>query len=378
MTRLLRNVIPKAATMTSTMSATMSATMNATMNATIQQKLHFNKELHPHIPDLLTRKQYEQRTPEWYEVRKNLITASSASQGLTMEERVVRPYIDAFGLHGSVKVSPRKCCAYNGTVQTIILDKCGLGEPFTGNEYTRWGQKYEPIACTIYSQMHQVDVLEFGLLVHEEHSFLGASPDGITTSGCMLEIKCPPIRPVHTHPPLHYYIQMLLQLECTGLETCDYMDCKFVEYVHEDDFLDDALAWEAANPDASYHVFGIFMTTRDDELGDEGDVHHYPPVHLRKIEEFVEWSREQTGERVFYKLHDHHICRVRADKDWFEAVRPKLKDVWDKILYHRTEEGLQRLKDELAVKALAKLERAQKRGGTKSSPARLTYSTSLF
>ena len=42
-----------------------------------------------------------------------------------------------------------------------------------------YGQKFEQVVSNIYSQLNQIDVIEFGLLVHPEHKFLGASPDGI-------------------------------------------------------------------------------------------------------------------------------------------------------------------------------------------------------
>ena len=40
------------------------------------------KMLHPRVDQLLQRKQYPQRTPEWYEVRKGLMTASEAAGAL--------------------------------------------------------------------------------------------------------------------------------------------------------------------------------------------------------------------------------------------------------------------------------------------------------
>jgi len=41
------------------------------------QVLNLNPEgpLHPKVQALLTRPQYAQRSPEWYEVRKTLLTA---------------------------------------------------------------------------------------------------------------------------------------------------------------------------------------------------------------------------------------------------------------------------------------------------------------
>ena len=111
-------------------------------------------------------------------------------------------------------------------------------------------------------------MLEFGLIVHPEYSFLAASPDGIAIDGTMLEIKCPPIRQVDCKPPLHYFHQMLMQLECTGLEHCDYFDAHFVQYLSKDDWEQDARNWWEANKDSKHHIFGTIVGY---EVGDDDE-----------------------------------------------------------------------------------------------------------
>ena len=90
-------------------------------------------------------------------------------------------------------------------------------------------------------------------------------------------------------------------------------------------------------------------------------VYAYAPVSVRKIDEFMAWAGTQEGEPVYYKLHEHHICRVKADKAWFEAVQPKLAEVWRQITYHRTIVGMKELTDGLAIKHKARVARADKR-----------------
>jgi hypothetical protein len=67
----------------------------------------------------------------------------------------------------------------------------GLGNVLLGNEATRHGEKYEDEARILYEQRHGEVVHELGLCPHPEHTWLGGSPDGVTESGKLVEIKCP-------------------------------------------------------------------------------------------------------------------------------------------------------------------------------------------
>ena len=128
--------------------------------------------------------QPEQRSPEWYQMRNQRLTASD-------------------GFIQLVKILIKN-------IKTI-LGKCGHNK-FTGNS-TRWGQKYEEVACQVYEKRMNFHVDEYGLIPHGVIPFIGASPDGITPEGIMLEIKCPPKREIKEEPPHYYWIQMQLQLE---------------------------------------------------------------------------------------------------------------------------------------------------------------------
>lgn len=101
--------------------------------------------------------QFEQRTPEWYNIRTTMFTASS----------------DVCDILGKSE--------YNGSAEKTIKKKCGECKPFKGNKFTNHGVKYENIATAIYESRYDKTVLEFGLLRHPTIHCLGASPDGITT-----------------------------------------------------------------------------------------------------------------------------------------------------------------------------------------------------
>lgn len=153
--------------------------------------------IHPSVPRTLKRKQYEQRTEEWYDVRKGLITASDAGGALN---------IPAF----KGQRHPRQDCLKQKTTGS-----------FTGNHMTRHGQLYEDDVRERAMNALGECAWEVGLLLHDKYPWLGASPDGITSSGKLIEIKCPYKRkPIPNHVPDVYYAQIQIQLEVTDLDQC--------------------------------------------------------------------------------------------------------------------------------------------------------------
>jgi putative phage-type endonuclease len=156
----------------------------------------------PKVENLLKIPQYEQRSPEWFQQRNNAITASDIPTVLG---------------ENSYK-----------TPLSLLIDKCDANpRPFIGNAATKWGTHYEDIAIEKYSELRNKQVLSFGLLIHPEYPWLGGSPDGITTDGILLEVKCPLKRKiVMGEVPHHYLSQVLL-----NLEICDLELAHFIEYI---------------------------------------------------------------------------------------------------------------------------------------------------
>lgn len=161
---------------------------------------HPNILVHHAVPKLLARPQYEQRTPEWYDVRKGLMTASDAAGALG---------IPAFKGQRNVRDS---------------LLKQKVSGTFTGNHMTRHGQDNEDQVRERAMQAVGEIAFEVGLVVHPELTWLGASPDGVTNTGRLIEIKCPFKRkPIPNYIPAHYYPQIQVQLECTDLDECYFI-----------------------------------------------------------------------------------------------------------------------------------------------------------
>jgi len=156
----------------------------------------------PKVKSLLEIPQYEQRSPEWFAQRNNALTASDLPTVLS-ENKYKQPW-------------------------NLLVEKCDPnGKPFVGNAATRWGTHYEDIAIEKYSSLRNKKVLSFGLLIHPQYSWLGGSPDGITTDGILLEVKCPLTRPIiQGEVPEHYRSQVLLNLEICDLEVAHFIEFK--------------------------------------------------------------------------------------------------------------------------------------------------------
>ena len=159
--------------------------------------------MHPKVIELLTRRQWAQRTPEWYEIRRTLLTASDVA--------------------GALEIKP--FASYKGSPRADLLVKKLENKPF-GNMFTAHGQKYEDEARDMMASVLGEDVIDFGLLVHPTLPWLAASPDGITKTGKCVEIKCPLKRAiVPGKVPSHYIPQVQVQMA-----VCDMDSTLFVQY----------------------------------------------------------------------------------------------------------------------------------------------------
>ncbi len=255
-----------------------------------------------------------QRSDEWFNVRKNLITASDMAQALNK------------GKFGSQK-------------EFIIKKVTNLIE--NNNTYIQsdnpallWGVKYEEVANSIYMKRNHLKVFEFGLIKHPTIDFFGASPDGISELGIMLEIKCPFRRKIDGSIPEQYWMQIQGQLEVCDLDECDYLECKFTQYRNENDFLEDT------------HTDNIL--TKD--LNEKGIIIEYIENDERKylysdliysVQELIEWKEDNIGEFdftiqydvIYWKLDKYQCQRVYRDKEFFEKNISHLDFLWKKIIH---------------------------------------------
>jgi hypothetical protein len=131
-----------------------------------------------------------QRTPDWYAARRGLITASNFHKAAAKPEQFIREKFAA--------------------------------KPFLGSD-ARWGVKYEDVVPSVLT-LQQHPSSRVRAAAHPTVAHLGASPDGITPYGVMVEIKCPYSKTLKDIP--EEYSQMQGQLEVTGLTECDFVVCR--------------------------------------------------------------------------------------------------------------------------------------------------------
>jgi len=151
-------------------------------------------------------KTYAQRTPEWYAIRNDLLTASDAAAAIG-----IRPY-------ESYKQDPR---------EELMKRKLGLVTSSFGSAAMQHGVDNEDLARRLYCERTGEEVAEYGLVIHPTHAWLGASPDGVTRSGKLVEIKCPVSREiVPGHVPEHYVPQIQVCMEVLDLEETVFIQYK--------------------------------------------------------------------------------------------------------------------------------------------------------
>jgi putative phage-type endonuclease len=107
-----------------------------------------------------------------------------------------------------------------------FIKKKVLRTKWAGNAATAHGTLLEPFVRDMYDEMTGRKSHEIGLVQHRQYPWLGASPDGVTEDGLLIEIKCPMTRKIEPKIPKHYYPQVQLQLEITDLEECDFIQFK--------------------------------------------------------------------------------------------------------------------------------------------------------
>ena len=247
----------------------------------------------------------EQKSAEWHRVRQTIVTASDFAQAL-----------------GEGKF---------GTQLEFLQKKSGYKEfPFDANcPPLKWGCMFEDVACAIYEKRNSIKVLPFGLIKHPSVEHFGASPDGITTLGIMVEIKCPFKRKITNEVPQQYFYQIQGQLDVCGLDECDYLECEFkrVSSLNELRGMHDAreIGCIYEYDDQKYKYSPIFSS---DDQGHDA---------------LCEWVSENSkdhpsGTNVqqhLWYLDVINIIRVYKDDDFLKRKMAELKDVWDRVIAYR-------------------------------------------
>lgn len=141
----------------------------------------------------------QQRTPEWFAARRGRVTGSVAGAILGLDPNTSR----------------------EAALRRLVRDWHGAEPEFSGNIATRHGQAHEDGAIIDFIMETGLDVTPVGFLTYED--WLGASPDGLTSDGGVLEVKVPfslrksedPNFKTLAEQP-HYYAQVQVEILCAN------------------------------------------------------------------------------------------------------------------------------------------------------------------
>ena len=268
-----------------------------------------------------------QKSKEWYEMRSNMLTASD--WGTVLGEN------------------------HYSNSNEVLKKKCG-DDNFVTNAAMQWGNKYEEVAVLIYKNRNNVDVWEFGCLRHPSIPFLGASPDGITPDGIMLEIKCPTSRKITGIPPRYYWCQVQGQLEVCELDRCDFLECALKEYESETDYLNDHFENNyKLNKYGSEKGVVVEFFKKDTK----SFYFDYSPVCIID-DELTNWKNKiiekhtENNSNIMYSsfsywyLEEVSCIPIYRNQEWFNEAKIILGEFWNKVLKYR-ELGLTKLLEDL-------------------------------
>jgi putative phage-type endonuclease len=241
----------------------------------------------------------EQRTSAWFSKRGEMLTAS-----------------EIWKCFGDATSSSRNELITSKLMPAKKQDGPGVGALI-------WGTRFESIAKEIYCHEEKVEVVELTCVQHPDHTFIGASPDGlIVSNGRLIELKCPISRSFDDTTPIpdHYYHQMQLQIECTGLEECDYIEMQFKTMNYSEWF------------ESKSQYKSCFIVASDGKVTYKS-IHNTQPID--------EWKSEMMGTDfmnfnvVYWALLKKRQKLIYKDPDWFPQHLPEIKSTWDEILDHR-------------------------------------------
>lgn len=151
-----------------------------------------------------------QRTPEWFAAKRGRVSASDARRVLAGRgTRSRRDYL-----------------------LKIVYDLEGAPD-FADEDVKPWftdGVYYESYARGWYSWNSDVDIVQTGFVIHDEHSWIGCSPDGLVGDDGLVEFKFrKTLRALRDHgdkgqPLAQIKPQLQTQLLVTGRRWIDYVN----------------------------------------------------------------------------------------------------------------------------------------------------------
>lgn len=233
--------------------------------------------------------QNDQRTAQWHTKRGEMITASEVYKIFTTPE----------------------------ARREVMLRKLEAPVPTDGSNPVAaliWGTRFEPVAKRIYEQETKCTILDVSCVQHPVYSFLGASPDGLIIPhdgtdhkryGRLVEFKCPMSRALKDEIPIGYVHQMQMQMECTGIDECEYVEFRFKQLPYN----------EWVNAEGTKGSFAVY------ENG--------------KVDYDADHCEADDCQMIYWVLTHMKKDFVPKDPNWLPDHLEQLESFWNEVLVHR-------------------------------------------
>lgn len=249
---------------------------------TFMNRIHTIKKNRKQLMKIHTKKKnIKQLSDEWFDIRRNMLTASQ-----TME--------------------------YIRKTPSVIKQKQNKESNSFTSSATSWGNMFEPVAKQLYCNMNKIHLLDIGFMVHNKLDFYGASPDGVTPNGTLVEFKCPISRPIIKDKiPDKYMAQIQGQMAVCELSECDYCEFEF-ETITEEEFieLENINCGIIVHNDESHNIYT-----------------HCCNEPYRSYLKTLSYKN-----KTFWKLKNYQIIRVNFDNDkWNTFYQKKIKEFWELV-----------------------------------------------
>jgi len=237
----------------------------------------------------------EQRTAEWFATRSNRITASECTKAFS-----------------TATYSQKKELIES---KLIVANPQQKSSPYA----CIWGTHFEPIAKQLYQESKGItEIKDLACVIHPEYEFLGASPDGLILDGEMrgylLELKCPISRSFEegSEIPKEYFHQMQMQMECTGLDKCVYLETKFKHVSYSD--------WKDSDK-----IKGCYAERSSEILYCSENVEEW----TSKLEDRLSWTVR------YWILEKTRSCIIEKDPQWITDHIQEFQQTWNEVLEYR-------------------------------------------
>ena len=267
-----------------------------------------------------------QRSEEWLNQRKNLLTASDLASALNKGKFCTRSALL------KKKAEARRPAA---PVPEEAPPPVTAGLPAFKSPALAWGTMFEPMIARIYSEMNNdIELYEFGLVQHPTLTCFGASPDGITELGRMLEIKCPWRRVIEPGVvPEQYMLQIQGQLAVCGLDECDYLEVVMEDIPDEETYYRLVDAKET-------HAHGVIVELQASKEQSSNDQHYeYSPPKLTPKKAY-QWAKKNIQKWIAqdptinimrirpWKMKAMNLVPVAFDGTLWDSLVPLIRQFW--------------------------------------------------